>query len=250
MAIFSEDQKIKLYSDKGKIKRVYSGNERIYSSGNIVTYHVDAEHIYTEEVDGGASCLSPKTFTPVKNGWTFIGWSLKDGGEILPALSMGENPVSLYASWIANETDVLHNSDYVSYSGDMVGTGAGETPGIHKMAQVNSPYIGNQATKEGTGYLSIKLGPYKKATVVLHPRTENTTVWYESGRHGRVSINGTEIVNSQHQNNGGNEREYTYTYTSNATISLYARAHIDGNNGGAYTWVIARCDVKSIKLSM
>lgn len=102
MAIFSEGQKNKLYSNKGKIKKVYAGYEKIYSSGNIVTYHVDAEQIYTEEVDESASCLVPKTFTPVKNGWTFIGWSLKNGGDALNDLVMGENPIELYAVWVGN----------------------------------------------------------------------------------------------------------------------------------------------------
>ena len=51
-----------------KMKKGYIGATRVYSAGNVVTYHVDSGVTYQEEVDDGESCLSPKTFTPAKSG--------------------------------------------------------------------------------------------------------------------------------------------------------------------------------------
>lgn len=80
-----------------KLKKGYvyeNGKYRkIYSAGNIVTYYVDSGTYYTEEVDSDASCLSPKTFTPSKDGWSFVGWR-KDktaSNYVLGEYGVGEN---------------------------------------------------------------------------------------------------------------------------------------------------------------
>ncbi len=41
--------------------------------GSNVTYRVD-RNTYTELIQNGASALSPKSFTPSKSGYTFVGW--------------------------------------------------------------------------------------------------------------------------------------------------------------------------------
>ena len=67
--------------------------------GDMVTYYVDIGDIYTEEVNSGESVLSPKTFTPKKTGWEFVGWR-QDGkadGDVVTVLTMGYEPISLYA---------------------------------------------------------------------------------------------------------------------------------------------------------
>lgn len=102
----------KLYLGASKIKKAYIGNQRVYSAGNIVTYKVDGNTTYQEEVDSDASCLSPKTFTPTKTGWTFVGWredSTADG-TVLSSKTMGDEPITLYAVFKQNLTVKLYSS--------------------------------------------------------------------------------------------------------------------------------------------
>lgn len=88
------------------------GDKVVYSSGNIVTYYVDSGKMYKEEVEEGASCLSPKTFTPTKSGWTFVGWRINSTAtsEVFSSLVMGENPISLYAVFRQTVTVTYYNA--------------------------------------------------------------------------------------------------------------------------------------------
>lgn len=88
----------KAYLGAAKMKKGYIGATCVYSVGNIVTY-ATGNGTYQEEVDEGQSCLSPKTFTPVLSGWTFIGWRADKtaSGSVLASLAMGEEPMTLYA---------------------------------------------------------------------------------------------------------------------------------------------------------
>lgn len=82
-----------------KMREGYIGAARVYSTGNIVTYHVDTGITYQEEVDEGASCLSPKTFTPAKTGWEFVGWrqDTTATASVETSIPMPDAPVTLYA---------------------------------------------------------------------------------------------------------------------------------------------------------
>lgn len=90
------------YVGSNKIKKIYVGTNQVYSSGNIVTYHVDSGVTYQEEVEEGASCLSPKTFTPTKSGWTFLGWRSDATAttNVYASLVMGDAPKTLYAVFV------------------------------------------------------------------------------------------------------------------------------------------------------
>ncbi len=89
----------KMYLGASKIKKAYLGRQRVYSAGNIVTYKVDSGVAYQEEVDSDASCLAPKTFTPAKSGWVFVGWreDATAAGSVFASKVMGDEPVTLYA---------------------------------------------------------------------------------------------------------------------------------------------------------
>lgn len=122
MAIYRAGSRGKLYKGAAKVRKVYQGNKRVYSSGNICTYHVDTGIAYQEEVEEGASCLTPKTFTPAKAGWEFVGWwrDMVASGNVLGSLAMGDNPVGLYA--------VFRQAVTLSYSGNGgTGTVAAQT---------------------------------------------------------------------------------------------------------------------------
>ena len=111
MPIYNGQTKSKLFLGNQKVKKAYLGDVKVYSSGNIVTYMVDSGVTYREEVDEGASCLSPKTFTPTKNGWTFAGWreDKTANGSVLTNKVMGDAPVTLYAVFKQDVTLTLYN---------------------------------------------------------------------------------------------------------------------------------------------
>ena len=71
----------------------------VWGSGSSVTYVVDTNKAYSEDVLNGDSVLSPKTFTPTKDGYTFVGWR-KDktaSASVLTSLVMDTDPITLYA---------------------------------------------------------------------------------------------------------------------------------------------------------
>lgn len=110
MPIMCENSKIKLLSADG-IKKIYCQNSVIFSTGNMVTY-ATGNGTYKEDVEEGATCLAPKTFTPTLSGWTFIGWRADQtaSGVVLDSLIMGEEPVTLYA--------VFRQTITLSYAGN------------------------------------------------------------------------------------------------------------------------------------
>lgn len=93
-----------------KMREGYIGAARVYSAGNIVTYKVGV-NTYQEEVDEGSSCLSPKTFTPALSGWTFVGWrqDTAANGSVLSNLTMGNEPITLYAVFSQIVTVTYYN---------------------------------------------------------------------------------------------------------------------------------------------
>lgn len=99
--------KIKRMNYNGqKVRKWYHDGIRVFTAGNVVTYKVDTNAVYTEEVDSETSCLSPKTFNPAttKPGWTFVGWR-EDGNasaEVLSEKMMGDDPITLYAVFKRN----------------------------------------------------------------------------------------------------------------------------------------------------
>lgn len=102
MPILSGGNGIKLMCGGHKVAKIYCAGSVVYASGNVCTYHVDGS-TYQEEVDEGASCLSPASFTvPEKAGYAFAGWSLQSGGDALADLIMADDPIELYAVWIGN----------------------------------------------------------------------------------------------------------------------------------------------------
>lgn len=129
MPLMTEDKKIKLLSAI-PIKRIYCENDIVYSSGNIVTYVVDTDLSYEEEVEEEETCLSPKTFTPTKSGWIFLGWREDDSAnsDVLTNKDMGDDPVTLYAvfqkivtvTYYNNSTTASTTSKYRYYNNENI----------------------------------------------------------------------------------------------------------------------------------
>lgn len=89
----------KLYLGTIKFKKAYIGNTKIYAAGNIVTYNVDTNIQYKEEVENEATCLSPTSFTPTKSGYAFVGWRTDStaSDSVLNSKVMEDSPITLYA---------------------------------------------------------------------------------------------------------------------------------------------------------
>ena len=102
----------KAYIGAEKMKAGYIGATRVYSAGSTVTYMVDTNVSYTEEVDSDASCLAPKTFTPSKAGWSFVGWreDRTASASVLGSKIMADSPVTLYAVFRAGVTVTYYNN--------------------------------------------------------------------------------------------------------------------------------------------
>lgn len=130
MPVYKGNQRLKKpFTGSQRIKQAYVGNVRVFTSSNMVYYHVDTGNIKQEEVDYGASTLSPKTFTPVKTGYSFVGWSgSATSHNVLSSNIMGDNPVHLYAVFRQNITVTYYNgnatastvSDYRRYNNGTV----------------------------------------------------------------------------------------------------------------------------------
>ncbi len=112
MAIYFAQNKSKLFLGPQKVRQGYVADRKVYSSANTVTYMVDIGISYTEEADSGTSCLSPKTFTPQKTGWSFVGWreDRTASASVLGSKIMADSPVTLYAVFRAGVTVTYYNN--------------------------------------------------------------------------------------------------------------------------------------------
>lgn len=104
-----------------KVKKWKHDGVLVYSAGNIVTYYVDGTS-YQEEVESGNSVLSPTSFTPSKSGYTFVGWSLSEGGAVLSECVMDSDPITLYAIMIQTVTSYSYNGGVQSFTAPVAGT--------------------------------------------------------------------------------------------------------------------------------
>lgn len=118
MPIYSAHKKGKLYLGATKVRKAYLGSTKVYSSGNVCTYIVDSGISYREEFDEEESVLSPKTFTPSKAGWTFVGWRIDAAASsaVQTSMTMGDSPVTLYAVFRQTVTVTYYNGSTMASS--------------------------------------------------------------------------------------------------------------------------------------
>lgn len=107
-----------MYFNGTKVKAWYHNGDLIHTSGNIVTYHIDTTSIYEEEVDSDATCLAPKTFTPAKEGWIFVGWreDTTASGDVLTEKAMADEPITLYAVFKKDVTVTYYDGNSTAKS--------------------------------------------------------------------------------------------------------------------------------------
>jgi hypothetical protein len=136
----------KLYLGTGtedvEIKKVYSfpGDHEVYSSGHVVSYHIDTDNVVEQEVDDGADCISnaPSVSVP---GYTLHGWreDTTASATVLESKECDDEGIVLYA--------VLKKTISVTYNGN--GSTGGSTDG-----QTGTKYYNNGNSLNPTFTLS------------------------------------------------------------------------------------------------
>lgn len=118
MAGYYIGNKFKMICGGKKIKKGICGGNVVYSGASPVTYNVDTDTVYIEEVDSGISCLTPTSFAPTKEGYTFLGWKEDTTADssVLTDKVMGDEPITLYA--------VFSKTITISYNGNGASSGA------------------------------------------------------------------------------------------------------------------------------
>ena len=175
MPAYYISNKLKLMCGSHKIRKGLCAQRVIYSSGSICTYHVDTGVSYQEEVDSDASCLTPKTFTPQKTGWSFVGWreDAAANATVLTSKVMKDDPITLYA--------VFRQTVTLSYSGNGQSSGS------------LAPQTGNKYYNHGNAsYPSFLLStnPFTKADHYFHKWMLNGQ-YYAPGQSVTLQTNAT-----------------------------------------------------------
>lgn len=111
----------RMFYDDSKVKKWYHDGERVYTSGNMVTYHIAQDTSFSEEVEYETSCLNPQNTEYINhfNGWTFVGWREDNtaSDQVLDTKIMGDDPLELYAVYRKDvKVTYYNNSTNPSYA--------------------------------------------------------------------------------------------------------------------------------------
>lgn len=217
-------KKYKLLHNGQPLKRAYhNGDVQIWSAGSTVTYVVDTDKTYQEEVDEGETCLSPKTFTPSKSGWTFAGWR-EDGtasADVLSSKVMGDTPVTLYA--VYKKTVTLSYNGNGSTGGSVTAqTGTAYYNGSGSALAASFTLAANGFTKtgcsfsrwalNGTGGTQYAAG----AKITLSSSATMYAVWIQLCKI--TYVYGGKTVNTAYVSKGAAITGYTPTAISGSTF--------------------------------
>lgn len=247
--LYIGNKKVNIYIGDKKVKRAYIGDLLYYSSGNPVTYYVDAGTIYTEEVEDGATCLSPTTFTPSKSGYTFTGWREDStaSSSILESKVMGDSPITLYAVFQKNIT-------VTKYNGSTSATTETKQQYYNNTNIANPTFILSQTAQSGwtangwttstsaTGSIAVNNGGSVTLTAdtTYYGRYSQTITCYKY--NGSASV--TSSTGTRYWNSSGNYSNPSFTLSQNAVsgwtvrgwaTSTGATAGVAVSNGGTVT---------------
>lgn len=116
----------------------------VWRAAKAVTYIVDNNVAYSEDVVRGNSVLSPTTFTPSKSGYTFVGWreDTAANSSVLSSKTMGDSEITLYAVFKRTMTLTYYNN--TTTAATKTGTQ------YYNNGNVNNPSVTlSQASKSG-----------------------------------------------------------------------------------------------------
>lgn len=233
-----------------KVKKWIHNGVIVFKAGNMVTYYVDTNTVYKEEVDSGASCLSPTTFTPSKSGWTFVGWRADKtaSGTVLSSQVMGDEAITLYA--VYKQTITLSYNGNGSTSGSTASqTGTRYYNASGSVANPSFTLRSNGFAKNGgntfskwalgsTGGTQYAAG----ATVTLSASTIFYAVWVgtDSTNLTSITVNSVAIAWTNLAlawKGSGTTGKVTYTHAGGSQASTYSPG-----NGTAHYFPIATVD--------
>ena len=164
---------IKAYTfNSDKAKKRYLNGKQYWSAGSTVTYYVDSGMAYTVEVDSGADVLSPTSFTPSKDGWTFVGWreDTSASSSVLSSKVMESEPITLYAVFERNcvLTCISYNSRDT----------------VNGVAYYNNGNVSNAhvTTPQGASYSGWTFRGWTHA----NDTAADAAVWKEAGAYGDI----------------------------------------------------------------
>lgn len=232
---FLGNTRCKLYIGSTKIKKGYVGSTLVYSAGSIVTYHIDLDTSYTEELDSDISCLSPTTFVPSKPGWTFIGWRLDTAasGDVLISKVVEDDPIDLYAVFSQNVTLTL-GMDNTIYSQQTL-------PKYYNNGNIVNPLfsVANPTITGGTfnGWSTSPTDSTISYNAISNLSLSESTALYAIVSHDNITVNtgkGSYIVNVDGWFNGT-----PYIFVDNIDCSKYSGitatfvGESDANGGSA-----------------
>lgn len=225
----------RIYAGNIKIKQGYVGAQKVYSSGNIVTYKVDSSVTYAEEVDSDATCLAPSTFTPAKSGYTFVGWREDStaGGTVLTEKTMGDDPITLYAVFRKTITLTLYNGSTTATkkTGYQYYNNGNIVNPVFTVAQAAlSGWTARGWSKATTGngsiaYSSLNGTAFSADTTLYGMYQQTITVTYYDSATAAKTTQGTRYYNSN-----GNAVNPTFTLTQSTQTGWTARGWSTSNS--------------------
>ena len=225
-----------------KVKKWNHNGVRVFTAGSTVTYYVDSGTSYTEEVDSEASCLSPKTFTPTKSGWTFVGWreDKTASSSVLSSKVMGDSPIVLYAvfkkavtvTYYNNSTTASSTSGYRYYNNGNV---VNPSFTLTQASKSGWSAVGWSTSNAGNGGITYNNGTAfaRDSNVTLYGRYNQTiTVTYYNGSTSASTTSGTRCYNSS-----GNVVNPSFTLTQASKSGWTARGWSTGTAGNSNIYV-------------
>lgn len=251
MAIYSGNTKSKLYLGNKKVKKVYRGASKVYSSGSTVTYTVDSGTSHTVEYDEGASVLSPTTFTPSKSGWTFVGWreDTTANSSVLTSKTMGDTPITLYAVFTQNITVTYYDNSTTAKStaSPRYYNNGNSTSASFKLAQSSKSgwtVRGWSTATTGNGSITYNNNTTftRTSNCTLYGMYQKTCTLTASSYNNNQTATGTAYYNSNGKTvnatatipNGASYSGWTWRGWSAASTTT-ANASVSYANGATYT---------------
>lgn len=217
-------------------KGFHNSTTLIWSAGSTVTYKVDTGVEYTEEVDSGATCFAPKTFTPKKDGWTFVGWREDStaSGDVLTNKVMDSEPITLYAvfkqtvttNWISGEAGAtkktVTGTNY--YNNGNIGYATLDVP-------AHADYSG--WTWRGWSY-----NGKTEANASVDPDKNAATITYVDGTRTYYGLYQKDITVGYYQVSNVNKNvDRKQAYYNSAKNTSYPKFTINTNGfGSEWTW--------------
>lgn len=222
MPIMIGNLKKKLMSGGHKISKMYCQNEKIYSSGNNVDYHLSNIVYYTEEFEDGEDVLTPKTFTPSRPGWIFQGWreTIEAISTVLTSKIMGDDPITLYGVFKKLITLTVYNSATATEKTGYI---------YYNNANVNNPkFTVVPDTKSGWDFLgwtkdTSAAGDIAYNSITNTKFSEDTTLYGKYGQNVTLEYNGNGAT-------GGNTPSQTALKMMNTSGDMQSPTFVIANN--------------------